>query len=301
MPDTTYQADIGSAKEILYNWIAKNTTEKAIEWIRQKQELLRQEANLNRNFFLAFGMVPRFTGKEKLKLDQNDLEIAHHLRKGLTPSEWTADQAARILMVLSLPYENKEQFLSTLNQLFSTADVGEQTALYLSLPLLPYPEEFKSRTSEGIRTNMTVVFNAIAQDNPYPADYMEEAAWNQLVLKAIFVGSPLYRIQGLDARANVALASTLSDFAHERWAAGRPVPAELWRPIGPFINKNILPDIERLLASQDPVQQTAAALACSQSTIPEAKALLSMHPDLAKKIESRELTWDNFSKQLPVS
>jgi hypothetical protein len=182
--------------------------------------------------------------------------------------------------------------------LFATADVGEQTALYLSLPLLPYPEAFKSRTSEGIRTNMTVVFNAIALDNPYPAEFMEEAAWNQLVLKAIFVGSPLHRIQGLDSRANQALAGTLSDFAHERWAAKRPVPAELWRPVGPYINYQILPDIEKLFASQDPIQQTAAALACSQSTLPEAKVLLNRYPEMAQKIEQGELTWEGFSKQL---
>src|SRR5688500_6532154 len=174
MPDITYQADIGSAKEILYNWIAKSTSEKALEWIRQKQELLRQEANLSRNFFLAFGMVPRFTGKELLQLDKNDLEIAQYLRNGLTPTGWTVDQAARILFVLSLPYEKKEQLLDILNQLFGTADVGEQTSLYIALPLLPYPESFKSRASEGIRTNMTVVFNAIALDNPYPAEYMED-------------------------------------------------------------------------------------------------------------------------------
>jgi hypothetical protein len=110
MPDITYQADIGSAKEILYNWIAKSTTEKAIEWIRQKQELLQQDVNLSRNFFLAFGMVPRFTGKDLLILDHNDLDIAQYLRKGLTPAGWTTDQAARILLVLSLPYENKELF-----------------------------------------------------------------------------------------------------------------------------------------------------------------------------------------------
>jgi hypothetical protein len=300
MPDSIYQADIGSAKEILYNWIAKSTSEKTVEWIRQKQTLFRQEENLSRNFFLAFGMVPRFTGKELLKLDSNDLEIARYLRNGLTPSGWTADQAARILLVLSLPYENKEQLMAILDQLFATADVGEQTALYLGLPLLPYPDAFKSRASEGIRTNMTVVFNAIALDNPYPAAYMEEAAWNQMVLKAIFVGSPLHRIQGLDTRANAALASTLSDFAHERWAARRPVPVELWRPVGPFINGQIIQDMEKLFASDDPAQQTAAALACAQSNFPGAKDLLSKHPDLAGKIESGQLTWDSFSKQLPA-
>jgi len=300
MPDITYQADVGSAKEILYNWIAKSTPEKTIEWIRQKQELLRQEANVSRNFFLAFGMVPRFTGKDLLKLDNNDLEIAQYLRNGLTPTQWTVDQTARMLLVLSLPYENKAQLLATLDQLFATADVGEQTALYLGLPLLPYPEAFKSRVSEGIRTNMTVVFNAIALDNPYPAVYLDEAAWNQMVLKAIFVGSPLHRIQGLDTRANAALASTLSDFAHERWAAKRPVPVELWRPVGPFINAQIIQDIEKLFASNDPVQQTAAALACSQSNFPQAKALLSKHPELAQQIESGKLNWDSFSKQLPV-
>jgi hypothetical protein len=300
MPDITYQADIGSAKEILYNWIAKSSSDKAIEWVRQKQELLRQEANLSRNFFLAFGMVPRFTGKEKLSLDTNDLEIAQYLRKGLTPMHWTVDQTARILLVLSLPYENKELFIQMLDQLFGTADVGEQTALYLSLPLLPYPASFKHRASEGIRTNMTVVFNAIALDNPYAAEFMEEAAWNQLVLKAIFVGSPLHRIQGLDDRANASLASTLSDFAHERWAAKRPVPVELWRPVGPYLNEQILPDIERLFASGDPAQQTAAALACSHSTLPEAKALLGKYPGLAQKIQNGELSWDSFSKELSL-
>ena len=44
-----------------------------------------------------------------------------------------------------------------------------------------------------------------------------------MVLKALFVESTLHPIQGLDARANEALAHMLCDYAHERWAAGRPV------------------------------------------------------------------------------
>jgi hypothetical protein len=144
---------------------------------------------------------------------------------------------------------------------------------------------------------MTVVFNAIALDNPYPAEYLEEAAWNQLVLKTIFVGSPLHRIQGIDKRANAALASTLSDFAHERWAAKRQVPVELWRPVGPFINEKNLPDIEKLFTSGDPVQQSAAALACYHSDFPQAKTVLSQYPDFARKVTNKELTWENISMQ----
>ena len=94
--------------------------------------------------------------------------------------------------------------------------------LYIRVwPLLPYPEHFIDLAIDGLRSNITSVFNAIALHNPYPADYFAEAAWNQMVLKAVFVDSPLSHIQGLDARANDKLARMLGDYAHERWAAGR--------------------------------------------------------------------------------
>ncbi len=46
---------------------------------------------------------------------------------------------------------------------------------------------------------MRVVFEAVAHRNPYPAEQLPEAAWNQMVLKALFVGSRLAPIVGLDA------------------------------------------------------------------------------------------------------
>ncbi len=76
------------------------------------------------------------------------------------------------MLILSFPQENGDRYVATLDKIFGAADLGEAIALYQSLPLLPHPEKFKLRTAEGIRSNMTSVFNAVALNNPYPAQYL---------------------------------------------------------------------------------------------------------------------------------
>lgn len=67
-----------------------------------------------------------------------------------------------------------------------------------------------------------------------------------MVLKALFIGSRLAPIKGLDERANPELAQILREYAHERWSAGRPVNPELWRCVGPFATSaDALADLER--------------------------------------------------------
>ena len=84
MPPTLYQADLPLIKEVLHNWLKKSISEKAIEWLEQKRSLIESDA-LIRNFFLAFGTVPRFVGRDALKLDKQDLKQADQLRKGWPP------------------------------------------------------------------------------------------------------------------------------------------------------------------------------------------------------------------------
>jgi hypothetical protein len=283
-----YQADIEITKQLLLKWLEKSTSANAMDWIRQKQHVTS-----SRDFYLAFGAAPRFTGKTPLQVTTQDLQEAQQLRKGLSPASWTIDQATRILFMLSLPHREPATYLQTLDQLFATAEVSELVALYSALPLLPHPELFRAKASDGIRSNISSVFNAVALENPYPAEYFEEGPWNQLVLKAIFIGSPLHRIYGLDQRTNPTLARILSDFAHERWAAKRPVTPELWRCVGPFLNEQLLPDIEKLFRDGNEKEQEAAALACRASTFAPAKTLLqNKRPDLAEKINKDELFWE---------
>lgn len=285
------QADPEKSSDFIYELFQRNASQEAISWLNEKLQKVRED-NSGRSLYLAFSATPRFVGKSILQLQETDLERAGSLRAGFNPVNWTSDQVARTLLLLANSHQDKETFLNRLNQLFDTAEMGELVALYASLPLLPYPDAFKLRAAEGIRTNMGTVFEAIALNNPYPADYLDEGAWNQMVLKTVFVGKPLYKIYGLEKRSNPTLARILSDYAHERWAAGRTVTPELWRPIGPFLNEVLIKDIRKVFENPDPIQQEAAALACSQGNFIKAKELLEAHPVLKNKIETGELNWN---------
>lgn len=279
--------------------LATHTASEALTWLQEKKRLV-QASETGKELYLPFSAAPRYVGKTPISVTIEELEKAHQLRKGFNPGNWTADQLARTILLLSLPSEDADNYSKTILKLFGTADMGELVALYAALPLLPHPEKFVSQASEGIRTNMGNVYEAIALNNPYPAEHFTEAAWNQLVLKTIFVGKSVGKIYGLNERSNPELARMLSDYAHERWAAGRTVTPELWRPVGPYLNALILPDIERLFNSSEP-EQEAAALACSQSNYPGAQALLEKHPLLKHKIEQGQLDWSQISqKTIPV-
>lgn len=220
-----------SITDLIGCWLVQHTAKESLSWLEQKREQIAQSATA-RVFFTAFSAVPRYTGKKDLKLTPKDLQAAQAVRSGWIPTHWSVDQAARTLLILALPQDDIEKYLRTLEQVFITADVGELVALYQALPLLPYPEQHIAHAAEGVRSNMTAVFNAVALQNPYPAEYFANLAWNQMVLKALFVGSPVHLIQGVDRRANPELAKMLIDYAHERWAAKRSVSPELWRLVG---------------------------------------------------------------------
>ena len=296
MQTNTYQADLSQAKEFLHHLIRQKATKEGLEWLDSQTEKLRTSWN-QRTFYFSFSSVPRFMGKASVDYNEESIQQADQLRTGFHPRGWDLTQLARTYILLFLPHEDAKEYLLTINRMCETADMYEQQAIYAALPLLPHPEELTGRAAEGVRTNMTNVFDAIALHNPYPADYMEQEAWNQLVLKAVFMGRPLYKIYGADQRANPDLARMLIYFAHERWAAHRDVTPEIWRFIAPYLSEEYLPDLEKTVKQGKPLEVEAVLLACSVSTYTGGRQILDQNPEIKNRIVSEQLTWDGIGER----
>jgi hypothetical protein len=282
-----------AAPELLHGWLHHQLPPDALAWLDEQLARLSAETS-DRDFFLAVSYVPRKLGKADLRLGADDLRAADAARPGWDPSDWSIDQAARILLLLA-GGGTGDAFAHRLRQLFITADIGETITFYRGLPLYPDPVQHVARAREGARSGMRPIFEAVAHHNPCPAECFDELAWNHLVLKALFIGTTLAPIQGLDRRANPALARMLCDYAHERWAAGRPVSPELWRCVGPYADSAALDDLQRVLATGGGQERAAAALALSSCPDPRAAAMLAAEPGLAAELATGRYHWTELA------
>lgn len=230
---------------LLDSWLLRQLKPEASVWLRDTVARATSEGG-TRALFIAFGVAGRRTGRDDLKLTAADLAAAAAARGGWDPSRWSLDQAARTRLVLALPASDAKAWLTTLDHLFAAAGLEELVALYQALPLLPHQDLLAPRIAEGVRSNMKAVFNAVALDNPIAAERLDQDAWNQTVLKALFVASPVARMVGAERRANPVLAQMLIDYARERIAAKRPVPVDLWDAARPGCNPSQRVELDRL-------------------------------------------------------
>ena len=276
-------------EQVLQQWLDRRLDPAAGAWLRECAAGLA-EGGSERELYRGVSLVARKLGKAPLALDGEALALAEQARPGWDPSRWSVDQAARVLLLLAAARDG-DVFARRLEQLCVTADVDELVAFYRGLPLYPDPPRHRLRAAEGLRSNMSVVFEAVAHHNPYPAEQLPEEAWNQMVLKALFVGSALDPIVGLDRRANPTLARMLGDYAHERWAASRPVSPELWRCIGPFASGRLLADIGRVLETGTAPERAAGVLALRSCPDPEARRLLDRHPGWRDAVAAQGVDW----------
>ena len=283
--------------ELIAVWLTERLTTEQQLWLDDQLGKVLV-ANSDRALHIALGMIPRKLGRTDLNLTQEERAAAANARNGWDPSPWSIDCAARVLVLCKLAEKDESAFAETLVDLCRNADLAESLALYNGVCLYPLSDSLDKQIGEGLRTNMRAVFESIAHNSPYPAEKFDQNRWNHMVLKALFIDSTLYPIQGLDARANPELASILCDYAHERWAAGRTVTPELWRCVGSFANDAMLEDLRRAAHSDNQTERVAALLALNASGTPDAKAILNEFPSETADIDSGKLSWDWIAAEL---
>ena len=145
-----------------------------------------------------------------------------------------AEDAVRIALlraaVDALPVEQRAAEVSAL---YRFGDSDEKRAVLLGLASV---ESIASLDVLGVledalRTNDTRLIGAAMGA---PATLLDADTWRQGVLKCLFVGVSLAAVADLDGRADRDLADMIARYAHERVAAGRDVPADVWRVLARF-------------------------------------------------------------------
>lgn len=178
---------------------------------------------------VALARAPRKLGRDPLSLGPAE-RLRHELPEHVEAASWRGFDLARIALVAAaLERTSVDQHVVMLEPLIRTGEITEQESLLRGLCLLPDPSRFVAVAIDACRTNAVCVFEAIACENPLPADHFPEPAFNQMVLKAVFLGVAIARIVGLERRANPELVRMALAYASEREAAGRSVPADIGR------------------------------------------------------------------------
>jgi hypothetical protein len=280
--------------ELAGTWISRATDDHGAAWFRGAIEANSRTTN-DRALGMAIGLAPRRLGKAPLVLGADDLARAKALRHGLDPGGWTVDQLARIAL-MAASYRDDASFAERLDRFCATAEINELIAMYLGLPVYPAANLIAPRAHEAIRSGMKPVFEAVAHRNPYPCEAFAEDDWNQMVVKAVFIESPLWPIHGLDERGNPHLARMLVALASERRAAGRPISHEIWRCIAPHADAEAIAAMTHTWATG--VENGRLAITLALKPAPDLTANLPFRnqlPPIQARLEERNIGWRDLA------
>jgi len=252
-----------ATRGLIAEMLAERLSEAARDWYRAAREELAGGTDSAR-FAALISLASRHAPRADLAPSDAQRAAARELLEGWDPRRWTCLDGLRVGLVLSRGDLSEPSAEAALEDAFRYADEGELRALYRCLAHLPAPERFSWRAREGCRTNIVPVFEAVACDTPYPSRYFDDIAWNQLIIKAVFIGASLWRVFGLDGRLSEELARMALDLADERRSAGRVVQPELWLCLGSHGGERALASLQHELDNGPALGRRAAALALAR-------------------------------------
>lgn len=289
--------DVSAVATCLHQWLEQRLSAEQSTWFNQRLSLL-QDSPTDRDLHITLGLIPRKLGHDDLDLNAQQIaEARQSCAVNWDPCEWTIDNAARCLVLITIATTHPTRFHPLFNELCATAELNEAIAFYRCIAVLPAHAALDQPIGTGLRTHIRAIFESIAHRNPYPAANFDQHRWNHMVLKALFIDSQLWPIQGLEQRANAELASILCDYAHERWAAKRRVTPELWRCVGPHAKGAMLDDLYRVIQSQHAIDQQAGLLALMSAPGIDQQQVRTEHSALVATIEQEGITWESIGQE----
>ena len=230
-PQPASGADPAAMIAFLRRLLARVLAPAGMQWLDGEIERQRTSED-ERRLGIALGMVARKVGRIDLAPPPDEIAAAGKLRPRWQPELWGTDEAARVALVLATYRDDDIVFAARVDRLCATGELNEQVAYLKGFAIFPATRGLHDRAREAVRSSIGPVFEAIACGNPYPFDYFDESAWNQMVVKCVFSGLPIESIVGLRERRNAELIAMLGDLVSERTAAGRPTPDAVHRYIG---------------------------------------------------------------------
>ncbi len=288
-------ASIPQALALLSTWLKTRLSAEAFAWFDTELSGLQAKPEQAR-WFKALGLAPRKLGKADLQPNATELQAALALREGLDPTEWSVDQTARIGFTLAFYQGHQTDFVKQVGMLVDTSEINELLAIFRGFALFPHPEALEPKAREAIRSTMRPVYEAMSHRNPYPLEFFDEAAWNQMIVKAFFLDSSIWQIQGVDQRYNADLSEILISLVQERWAAGRFIAPEIWRCALPHANAQgvtvILQALDGKAAEQELLMMAKVchhfASLCPAEVVQAVKAKMG-------SVDTSSLTWSGFA------
>ncbi|MGJ8682755.1 EboA domain-containing protein [Paraglaciecola sp.] len=143
-------------------------------------------------------------------------------------SDQVSDLVRICLLAQVLICQSERNIASVGKAYYQAGDSSEKSAFLKGLSLLDPKGEAVRLAVNAARCNSQDEFSALALNNDYPSQYFEDLNFNQLVLKALFMGLPIVDLKGLDKRLSVELSNMCFSYAVEQALAERIPPASLW-------------------------------------------------------------------------
>jgi hypothetical protein len=212
-------------------------------WVADTSQRVSENPGVIATVFPAVG---RSVGRGALEADATAGDV----------HAWTLDDAARVLLLVALGTNVESQ----IQLLYRHGDGAERRGVLRALPFIELDRATGlALVDDAMRTNDVGLIAAAM--GPYAAEHLDNAAYAQGVLKCVFVGVPLGGVPGTHERDTPGLAAMLGRYVHERIAAGRSVPADVWPLIDLYPPARELAEIQAELDNPNADRRDAAQAA----------------------------------------